>query len=188
MRSMFRAALIVALLGACNQPQDGAADPNRTPWGSIDASALHVSDGVSYTISTVDGAAVADISNVPDVAKTVGIPDGVSIRLPDELEAQASGRQVSITVRAMTPSAEDAVLGVAYSTAESGNSGWKRFTLSATPRDYTFVYDVPPMRVGRGDFLGLRSYGDAHVQVLSYRTEVMGAIPLRLAPAAAPQE
>lgn len=86
------------------------------------------------------------------------------------MKAQFSGRRIEITVQARARSGR---LGVAYSTNELGNSGWRTFELLPEWEDYTFEYDVPPMNLGRGDFVGFRSYGDVPVEI--------GSVELKLA-------
>lgn len=174
------------MLGAC-QPSgsnDAPADVGDiTRWESILADDISPAEGVSYTQVSVDGSTVAQISNVPADAPSTNRTGGVSVRMPPAFEALASGARVQIVVRASSTE-NGAVLGVAYSTAEVGNSGWQRFLLSTTPRDYVFAYNVPAGgNADNGDYLGFRSYNDGVVQIFGYNVEV---VPTERAPSPPP--
>lgn len=161
------------LLAACNPaaPPSAPVDTSGvTPWASVLADDIGVPEGVSYSQAEVDGTTVAQIGAVPEDAPSTGSTGGVSIRLPAEVEAQSSGARVQITVRASAPQ-DGAILGVAYSTNDVGNSGWQRFVLTAAPRDYVFAYNVARTQTGNGDYLGFRSYGGNTVQIVGYKVE-----------------
>ncbi len=168
------------ILAACNQAEapntPAGGDSGVTPWTSVLADDIGVPEGVSYTQAAVDGTTVAQIGAVPVNATLTGATGGVSIRLPAEFEAQASGARVQLTVRAFAPQ-DGALLGVAYSTNELGNSGWQRFVLTTAPRDYVFAYNVAPGRGGAGDFLGFRSHGAGAVQIVGYKVEIVPPPP-----------
>jgi hypothetical protein len=181
----------IAMLGliSCGKPDEApeaAAPPSLTAWSDLSADNIFVPEGVFYTVSTVGEQAAAEIAAVPEDATSTWRTGGVGVRLSDAFESEASGKRIRVTVRAAAPDA-NAQLGVAYSTAEAGNSGWQQFTLTPTPSDYAFEYDVPALIEGKGDFLGFRSYGDSRVQVLGFRTEVIGpSTAAAPAPAATP--
>ena len=181
MRRYWSGLVLAIALASCNSPgassnsntpaQAAAADPaGYVAWSSILPANITVPHGVTYSTATASTGTVALISNVPDAAVSTGRTDGVAVQLPVEFERQASGHQVSVTVRAAA--AQGGMLGVAYSTSEVGNSGWRQFVLSSEPHDFTFTYDVPEMRAGNGDFLGFRSYGTGQVQVYGYAVQV----------------
>lgn len=176
-RALMLSLATATLLAACNPAQNQQAvenplgnDPNVYGWATVRSQDINVPRGVTYTTTNMGGATVAEISGVPDNAASTVKTDGVSVRLPDALEAQTSGVAVRIIVRAFAPE-EGAMLGVAYSTNESGNSGWIQFPLSQTPTDYVFVYSVPAKRMQNGDYLGFRSYGTGHVRVVGFMVE-----------------
>ena len=171
------AALALAACGQNHAAQPSGrtlADDGLTTWGSVLADDMSVPQGVTYTPATVDGATAAEISGVPENARSTDRTGGVSVRLPAAIEAQAGGHRIQVTVRAAATQ-DGAIMGVAYSTADVGNSGWQRFVLTTTPRDYVFGYDVAPVRAGNGDYLGFRSYGAGAVQVLGYKVELVPA-------------
>ena len=88
-------------------------------------------------------------------AMSWGRTDGYSIRFPDPLEAAASGRHVSVRVIARAAGTGKTRFAIAYSTNEVGNSGWH--WRGATPdwSVYGMEYDVPVMKNGNGDFVGI---------------------------------
>ena len=173
-----RAAVIgfaAAALTACNFGNGPAPAPDTsglTLWSTVVNDDIGVPEGVAYTQVAVEDVNVAQISGVPEAAPSTGSTGGVSIRLPPATEAQVSGQRVQVTVRAFSPES-GALMGLAYSTNEVGNSGWQRFMLSTEPRDYVFAYNVPPSQGGNGDYLGFRSYGGGVVLVVGYKLEVV---------------
>lgn len=177
------AALAVLALAACGQAQAPAPTPvNYVAWADVPTEAIWSKPGVSYAVA--DGVAV--VSNVAEDAESTGWTGGVSVRLSPAHEAAASGHTVKVTVRAFSPD-PGAILGVAYSTAEVGNSGWQQFPLTTAPADYVIGFDVRPMRQGNGDFVGFRSYGPSRVHIVGYAVEVGAVAPLPGAATGAPQ-
>jgi len=183
------AALSLALAGCArpdNASEDASSGPQLIAWEQIPSDSISVPEGVSYIVADIDGASAAQIAGVPEDATSTWRRGGVGVRMPDEFESQASGSLIRVTVRASAPEA-GAQLGIAYSTADVGNSGWRQFELTTQPADYTFEYDVPVMNGGNGDFVGVRSYGGGVVLVHGYRVERLGpseATPAAPAPAA----
>jgi hypothetical protein len=175
----------LALLAACGQPQNTETTTTATtsteaaaivPWSSISPADLKVPQGVSYTTTSANGEVVADISAVPPSAGAGGYTGGVAVPMTAAFEDAASGHQIRVTVRASSPT-PGASLGVAYSTDDVGNSGWHQFALTQAPQNYSFTYAVPTKVRGGGDFLGFRSFGDAHVQIAGYQVEVVRTTP-----------
>ena len=81
---------------------------------------------------------------------------GYSIRVSDQTELAASGKPVRVLVVARAAeAASSSRLAVAYSTNEVGNSGWRWFPVGQEWAELEMDYDVPPMKNGRGDFIGL---------------------------------
>lgn len=175
-RTALLALAAVSLLSSCGAPQQATQAPDQigdlVAWSSLHREDIKVPRGVSYAQATVHGVVAADISGVPEDAVSGGQTGGVAVRLPDSFENQASGAQIRVTVRALS-SDDGAVMGVAYSTNEVGNSGWQRFALTSEPTNYVFGYVVPPKQSGLGDFLAFRSYGAGHVQIIGFKTEVV---------------
>jgi hypothetical protein len=89
-------------------------------------------------------------------AVSTGRTSGYGIQVSDALESQASGNPVRVRVVARSlNAAPQSRFALAYSTNEVGNTGWR--WQSAVPEWAIFEleYDVPPMKAGRGDFIGL---------------------------------
>ncbi|SDY39983.1 hypothetical protein [Nitrosomonas sp. Nm33] len=84
-----------------------------------------------------------------------GVTGGYSIRLPDQIEAAASGHHIAVSVIARASGGDQSRFAVAYSTNEVGNSGWRKFTAGAEWAVYTMEFDVNVMKEGRGDFVGI---------------------------------
>ncbi|WP_442754303.1 hypothetical protein ACNHKD_15100 [Methylocystis sp. JAN1] len=95
------------------------------------------------------------LSNGGADAYSFGNTGGYSIRLPDAVEAQASGRHIVVKIVARAANADKARFALAYSTNEVGNSGWVWFDATAQWAIHTMRWDVPTMRDGNGDFLGV---------------------------------
>lgn len=84
-----------------------------------------------------------------------GETGGWSIRVPDEVEAAASGNRVIVTTIARATGGGQSKFALAYSTAEVGNSGWRWFTAGPEWSMHAMEYAVPPMIKGNGDFVGV---------------------------------
>lgn len=91
----------------------------------------------------------------PD-ASPAGKTEGFSVQLTDELERAASERRVRVSVVARaSPGQSDVEFGVAYSTCDTGNSGWRRFRAGPHFESHVFEWDVPKMTQAFGDFVGI---------------------------------
>lgn len=90
-------------------------------------------------------------------AASSGQTGGYSIHLPDQVEAAASGHHIAVSVIARASGGDQSRFAVAYSTNEVGNSGWCWFNAGAEWSIHTMEYDVPVMKEGRGDFVGILS-------------------------------
>lgn len=109
-------------------------------------------------VKTEDGTTVVYLSGVraKEKPESGGRTDGFSIRVPDSFEAAASGNRVRVTVIARAPrGAEAAEFSLAYSTSEVGNSGWRKFTAGSDFEPKGFEWDVPTMKNGNGDYVGI---------------------------------
>ncbi|MDV6344292.1 hypothetical protein [Nitrosomonas sp. Is37] len=120
-------------------------EASTTPVGMICSSHVGTNGETGY-ITLANGKA-----NAP----TGGITGGYSIRLPDEIEATASGHHITVSIIARASGSDQSRFAVAYSTNEVGNSGWRRFTGGAEWAVYTMEFDVGVMKEGRGDFVGI---------------------------------
>lgn len=67
-----------------------------------------------------------------------------------------SGKTIQVTVEAAKAKENGASeFAVAFSTAEVGNSGWKKFTPTETFAPYTFEYKVATCKTCNEDFIGV---------------------------------
>lgn len=178
MRKFVIAAASLVALAACGQGQSAApqstllAMPNLVGWADVVAEDINTPAGVTASPVEVEGTRVMEISGVGAAATSGQKTGGVSVRMSDDFENRVSGNTLLVTVRAYSEQA-GARLGVAYSTNEVGNSGWRDFALTNAPADYQFTYNVPAKQVGGGDFLGFRSYDNQTVRVVGFYTTVL---------------
>ncbi|MEL6818585.1 MAG: hypothetical protein AAFP80_08055 [Pseudomonadota bacterium] len=111
------------------------------------------------TLGREEGEKTMVITSSVDSPMNAGRTGGVSVTLPAEIEAAASGRTIEIKINAQQPVDNPSdQFAVAYSTAAVGNSGWRRFNLGVEPEDFSFDYDVPnhPDNLnGQADYLGI---------------------------------
>lgn len=177
MRKSLIVASLLVVLTACGQGQSTApanmlAMPSLTGWTDVVTEDINVPQGVTFNPVEIDGARVMEIAGVPATATSAQKTGGVSIRMSDDFENRVSGNQLLVTVRAYSEQA-GARLGIAYSTNDVGNSGWREFPLTSAPADYQIVYNVPAKQAGLGDFLGLRSYESQTVRVVGYQVTAL---------------
>lgn len=95
------------------------------------------------------------LSNGDAAIYSDGPTGGYTIRLPDSVKTQASGHHIVIKIVARAANASVSRFALAYSTNEVGNSGWRWFTSTIQWCVYTMEWDVPTMKNGNGDFLGI---------------------------------
>lgn len=95
------------------------------------------------------------LSDGPAGAPSAWHTGGYSIRLPDTIETQASGHHIVISVVARAVGGRQSRFALAYSTNDVGNSGWRWFDAGLGWCVYATEWDVPVMKNGNGDFLGI---------------------------------
>ncbi len=95
------------------------------------------------------------LSNGKPNAKSAGSTGGYSIRLPDVIEAAASGNHIVVSIIARAAKNFQSRFALAYSTNEVGNSGWCWFNAGKEWSIFTMEYDVPVMKNGNSDFVGI---------------------------------
>jgi hypothetical protein len=126
--------------------------------------------------NTADGNTVLRLSggHRTDLPTAAGRTGGYSIRVPDSLEAAASGKRVRVTVNARAARGrETAEFSLAYSTNEVGNSNWRKFTVGLQFEPKSFEFDVPPMKNGNGDYVGILPANGPGVEVTMLKVEVI---------------
>ena len=79
---------------------------------------------------------------------------GIWLQVPDSIEKAASGNVIIVDalVRMATGGGP---IGLAYSTNEVGNSGWRTQEAGTEFKTVSFTYQVPPMKNGGGDYIGI---------------------------------
>jgi len=83
-----------------------------------------------------------------------------------DLEGELSSSVIRITIKA-----RGGPFQVSYSTNDAGNSGWQYFDGSDTMKSYSFIYDVPELDRGRGDYLFITPTDEGEVTVSSIQIE-----------------
>jgi hypothetical protein len=110
----------------------------------------------------------------PATAQPGGITGGYSVRVPDSIEAAASGNRVRVSVRARAANGiGTAEFSLAYSTCEVGNSGWRKFTAGDQFAAVEFKWDVPTMIRGNGDYVGILPALDQGIEIEMLVVEAM---------------
>ncbi|KAJ55705.1 hypothetical protein ACMU_13545 [Actibacterium mucosum KCTC 23349] len=134
----------VAAEPATSEP-DVAASQSQAIWAWADERFNSV-EGFEFS---ADDQGVS-MSGYVEKAKSSGRP-GIWVRLPDAIEQTVSGKTVEIIVE--FSNAPTAPIAVAYSTNDVGNSKWRQL-LGNGETSGSFVYEVPPVKNGKGDFIG----------------------------------
>jgi hypothetical protein len=111
--------------------------------------------GYSHDIDLVTGIAFTRLTNGRADAGSTGPTGGYSVRLPDGIEAAASGRRVVVAIVARAANGDESRFALAYSTNDVGNSRWRWFTVGPQWSVCQFEYDVPRMNKGNGDYVGV---------------------------------
>ena len=125
-------------------------------------------------VKTGDGKTVLHLSGGDRNAASAGRTGGFSIRVPDSIEAAASGERVQVTVNARSArGAELAEFSLAYSTNEVGNSGWRKFIVGQQFQPMSFEFDVPTMRSGNGDYVGILPAPGPGVEIETLKVEAI---------------
>lgn len=93
---------------------------------------------------------------------------GVSIEILDDANFSAQTVSIIVTGKSQAPGA---MLAVAYSTNDAGNSGWKHLSFSDVQSEQSFSYDVPAVNRGRGDYVSLLPLNGA-VEVIGVKLVV----------------
>ena len=134
-----------------------------------------VGKGMEHTLIT-DGSGITAlrIAKGEEKANSTGNTGGYSVRVPDEFEKLASGRMIKLRLLARSLDAANGRIACAYSTNEVGNSGWRWLSFGPEWEIKSFEFNVPPMKEGRGDFVGLLppAAGAPETEVLGFAIQV----------------
>jgi hypothetical protein len=135
----------IARSAAYFHPFEISSVPFRIAAGMICSNRIDEKTGTGYI----------SLANGKTDAASHGPIEGYSIRLPDTIEAAASGRLVSVNVVARAAGSAQSRFALAYSTNEVGNSGWRFQSAGPEWSVFTMEYDVPVMKKGNSDFVGI---------------------------------
>jgi len=106
-----------------------------------------------------EGAKAGLFSSTNGSPSSGGDTDEAYITIPEAIALHFAGRRIRISFEAKQPASNPAAeAAVAYSTADTGNSGWMTFTPTASWQRFVFDYDVPEANNGGVDYLGI--WGD----------------------------
>jgi hypothetical protein len=125
------------------------------------------------SITQTPGAGSLVLTGGDPAARSGGRTGGYSIRVPDSFEASVSEQRVRVVVVARAAGQAEAPFAIAYSTAEVGNSRWRKFTASAAFAEFAFEWDVPRMVNGNGDYLGILPDPSGALEVSRIRLEAI---------------
>ncbi|MCR9129339.1 MAG: hypothetical protein NXI12_07440 [Alphaproteobacteria bacterium] len=161
----------IAVLAACGQEPDSPAagapadvsQTNEAPdvyglsgstvlieGADALAAALTVPEGLSV-VPSADGGHVT-VSGQPADPRSGGRTSGAYITIDGAAEQAFSGQMIEVMI---VMRGDDTALRAAYSTAESGNSGWTPLAAETEFAVARFTYDVPLTGGANGDYLGV---------------------------------
>ena len=130
-------------------------------------------DMSATSAKTAEGKRVLRLCGGDAAARAHGRTGGFSICLPDGIEAAASGKRVRVTVSARAAQDRRAELSLAYSTNEVGNSGWRKFAVGEQFEPKSFDFEVPRMKNGNGDYVGILPGPGPGVEIEKLNVEVL---------------
>jgi len=104
-----------------------------------------------YTVTPADN--FVRLSGHVENASSQGKP-GIWLQVSDSIEKAASGNVIIVDALVRMATAGGPI-GLAYSTNEVGNSGWRTQEATTEFKTVSFTYQVPPMKNGGGDYIGI---------------------------------
>ncbi|MGF1463402.1 MAG: ABC transporter ATP-binding protein [Maricaulaceae bacterium] len=169
------------VLDAMDSEADPSAafDPAAPPWGpEAFVFAFSGADALERVSQPADGQLEAQMDGVQlqsgpmETACQGAFAGGFGWRLPDAVEAAASGKLIRVWVVARAD--VSTVIELGYSTNDVGASGWRRFGVGPNLTALAFDFQPKPMVQGNGDFLGLRLPDGGHVQLSAAAIALVG--------------
>lgn len=168
-------ATFAAFLGACSAGENPSSkatdiqtgDKNATTAASLgcDTNCLEGYEHI-FELSEMESVLIVPPSMTVQTTSTGlrlvgGIGDsagfktsGVAIELSPKLEREFQGKDIAVSVIARAIGEEPVAMGIAYSTNDQGNSGWKTYDLTSEFEVYSLEYTVPMIVAGRMDYIG----------------------------------
>lgn len=120
----------------------------------FDPDRFSVPEGLTFELND-QGAIVLPVG--PENPSAGGQTEAIAVRLPGIVEQKASGKNVKVTLLTRALNADTGLARAAYSTRDVGSSGWIELNSSSKPTIASFTYDVPVIKNGNGDYLGLHA-------------------------------
>ncbi|SOH95503.1 LysM domain-containing protein [Monaibacterium marinum] len=119
-------------------------------FSTVDAEIFTAPDGFTVEHQLSDGS--AQLSGNVEGAASFGLTEGISLKLPTEIELAASDNIIVVEVLARLNAPGQ--IDLAYSTNDVGNSGWRRFDLGTSYERLELRYRVSEIVNGKDDYLG----------------------------------
>jgi len=129
------------------------AKKNVKPFVVQNIKAWKVVEGNTVKAEKEDIVLLTSALNAPKANMTT---QGAYVVIPKPQVMEQSGKTVLVTIEAAKPKENGtSEFAVAFSTAEVGNSGWKKFTPTENFTSYMFKYEVPKCKKCNQDFIGV---------------------------------
>lgn len=126
-----------------------------------------------------EGGKLLKLANGDPEAKSSGLTEGFSIRVPETFEREASAKKVRVQVLARSAGHESTRMAIAYSTNDVGNSRWRWREVKPTWSLCKMDWKVPQMKKGHGDFIGILpdKHGAPGVEIYSVSATIIEQVP-----------
>lgn len=111
---------------------------------------------VTATTDAYSGSRAALITSTATAPVSSGTTGAARIAIPEHIALSFAGKRIRVSLYAKKPASNaSSQFAVAYSTNDTGNSGWQYFTPSTSWQRFEFIYDVPEPVSGGSDWLGV---------------------------------
>lgn len=111
---------------------------------------------VTATTDAYSGSRAALITSTATVPVSSGTTGAARIAIPEHIALSFAGKRIRVSLYAKKPASNaSSQFAVAYSTNDTGSSGWQYFTPSTSWQRFEFIYDVPEPVSGGSDWLGV---------------------------------
>ncbi len=111
---------------------------------------------VTATTDAYSGSQAALITSTATAPVSSGTTGAARIAIPEHIALSFAGKRIRVSLYAKKPASNaSSQFAVAYSTNDTGTSGWQYFTPSTSWQRFEFIYDVPEPVSGGPDWLGV---------------------------------